>query len=99
MSGDVLKERDLNRVKLPVRVRVAQDHLIDTGLLMRQLRTSYLEGHVKIIHDGGQAWNFLAHEGSNGDLIAIFLDLHLPSVSGLNLLYRIKAHPQLYVFR
>jgi CheY-like chemotaxis protein len=64
-------------------------------LLVRQLHTNHLDGHLKIIPDGGQAWDFLADEGSDGSLIAIFLDLHLTSVSGLKLLCRIKSHPQL----
>lgn len=74
---------------------VVEDNRDDSQLLVRQLRNSNWEGYVKIIPDGRQAWDFLVANGSGANLIAIFLDLHLPCLSGLKLLYRIKAHPQL----
>ena len=84
-----------SRVKKPVRVLVAEASRDESDGLVRQLRRSHLEGHVKMIPDGRQAWNFLAGEGSRTRLIAIFVDLHLPYLSGLKLLCRIKSHPQL----
>ena len=79
----------------PVRVLVAEDNRDGGDLLMRELRKSHLDGHVKIVPDGKRAWSFLIGKGLNTNLIAIFLDLHLPALSGLKLLCRIKAHPQL----
>jgi CheY-like chemotaxis protein len=78
-----------------LRILVVEGNRDDSDFLVRQLRKHHLDGHVKIIPDGEKAWDFLAAKGSGANLIAIFLDLHLPSLSGLNLLCRIKSHPQL----
>ena len=87
---------NLKPVGNPVRVLIAENHRHDSDLLVQQLRKSNLADHVKIILDGKEAWNFLTTGGSDAHLIAIFLDLNLPSLSGLKLLYRIKAHPGLH---
>ena len=91
----VMTTRNRNPMNKPVRVLVADGRRHDMDLLVRQLHKNHMDGHVKIIPDGGQAWNFLAAEDFGSSLVAIFLDLHLTSLSGLNLLSRIKSHPQL----
>ena len=78
----------------PLRVLVVEDSADDSDLLVRQLKKNNFEGFVKVIADGRQAWDLLA-ENSRRDLVAIFLDLNLPSLSGLKLLGRIKAKPEL----
>jgi CheY-like chemotaxis protein len=90
-----MKTRHRDQMNKAVRVLVADSRRHETDLLVRQLHTNHMDGHVKIIPDGGQAWNFLAAEGSDASMVAIFLDLQLSSLSGLNLLCRIKSHPGL----
>src|SRR5258708_7122271 len=90
-----MRTRDSNPTNKFVRVLVAEDNRDESDLLVRQLRNSNLDGHVKIIPDGNQAWTFLAAKDSDKTLIAIFLDLQLPSLSGVKLLCRIKANPRL----
>jgi CheY-like chemotaxis protein len=76
-----------------VRVLVVEDNADDRDLLLRQLRKTGMADHVKFISDGKEALNFLtipeplptAHE-----LIAIFLDLKLPSLNGLDLLRALR---------
>jgi CheY-like chemotaxis protein len=87
--------RNRNPVPQAVRVLVADESHDDLDLLVPQLRKSHMDGQVKIIPDGKLAWNFLTVEGSEANLVAIFLDLQLPSLSGFKLLCRIKSHPQL----
>ena len=72
----------------PVKVLVIEDNPDDRELLLRQLRKSGLGDHVKFISDGKEALDFLtAPSGPRPeDLIVILLDLHLPSLSGLDLL-------------
>jgi CheY-like chemotaxis protein len=51
---------------------------------------------VELITDGQEGWNRLSNPGTEApDLIAVMLDLNLTSLSGLEVLRRIRAHPQL----
>jgi CheY-like chemotaxis protein len=79
----------------PLRVVVIEDNNDDSDLLMRQLQRNNFEGSVKVIPDGQAAWDLLSSEQCRQELIAIFLDLKLPSLSGLKLLGRIRSHPDL----
>ena len=81
-----------------VRVVVIEDNADDRELLLRQLRKSGMDGHVKFISDGQEALNFLTQSKSASlieDLIAIFLDLKLPSLGGLELLRRLRVRDEL----
>jgi CheY-like chemotaxis protein len=89
-----MKTSTENVANKPVRVLVIEDNFDDSDLLVRQLHKNNFEGHIKVIADGKEAWNFLMTEDCT-DLIAIFLDLNLPSLSGLKLLQNIKSRPKL----
>jgi CheY-like chemotaxis protein len=74
-----------------VRILVVEDSSDHSELLLRQLRKAHLDSHVKIIDNGSDAWRFLS-SGSNCDkLIAIFLDLKIPSLSGIKLFRKIRS--------
>jgi len=75
-----------------VRVLVIEDSADDRELLLRQLRKSGMDSHVKFISDGQDALDFLTGSASTlaGELIAILLDLRLPSLSGLEFLRRLR---------
>jgi two-component system response regulator len=76
-----------------VRVLVIEDNADDRELLMRQLRMSGMDSHVKFISDGKEALDFLTGSSAPAlatKLIAILLDLRLPSLSGLELLRQIR---------
>jgi CheY-like chemotaxis protein len=77
------------------RILVIEDSDDHNELLLRQLRKSHLDSHVKLMADGQEAWDFLSHEPNCSDLIAIFLDLHLPSLDGVQLLRQIRKNPRL----
>jgi two-component system response regulator len=80
-----------------VRVVVVEDNIDDQALLVRQLRKSEIEHHVKFITDGREALDYLSHMPPAApfcDLIAIFLDLKLPGLGGLEILRRIKKLPR-----
>ncbi len=80
----------------PVKVLVIEDNADDRELLMRQLRKSGLGEHVKFISDGKEALTLLTGPEAPppNDLIIILLDLRLPSLSGLELLRRLRALPR-----
>jgi len=91
-----MKTSDDSSTSNPVRVLVVEDNFDDSDLLVRQLHKNNFEGHVKVIPDGEEAWNFLITEHlPTASLIAIFLDLKLPSLSGIQLLDKIKSRAEL----
>lgn len=75
-----------------LRVLVVEDNPDDSVLLLRQLRKIQFSNCIKIIPDGLEAWTLLCSEDVSMDLIAIFLDLELPSLDGMELLRRIRAN-------
>jgi two-component system response regulator len=81
-----------------VRVLIVEDNADDRDLLVRQLRKTKTDDHVKFISDGKAALEYLSHLPPSApfcDLIAIFLDLRLPSMSGIEVLRRIKKLPRI----
>jgi two-component system response regulator len=79
-----------------VRVLVVEDNADDRELLLRQLRKSGMDSHVKFISNGQEALDFLSRpESVSDELIAIFLDLKLPSLSGLELLRQLRRQDHL----
>lgn len=88
---------DSNAGDSSVRVLVIEDNADDRELLLRQLRKSGMDSHVKFISDGQEALDFLTGPKAPGteELIAILLDLRLPSLSGLELLRRVRLRENL----
>jgi len=81
-----------------VRVVVIEDNADDRELLLRQLRKSGMASHVKFIDNGQEALDFLINPRDPAlidELIAVFLDLKLPSLDGLELLRRLRADERL----
>jgi len=73
------------------RILIVEDNLDDVELLMRQLKKANLGEQVMAINDGRLAMDFLALPEAD-HLVALFLDLKLPSMSGLQLLENIRSH-------
>ena len=73
------------------RILIVEDNLDDVELLMRQLKKANLAEHVMVISDGRLALEFLTLSESE-HLVALFLDLKLPSLDGLQLLAKIREH-------
>ena len=79
-------------------VLVVEDDLEDQDLLRRQLKMAQMENNVVFVPDAPQALAKLEgyrSAGRGGDLIALFLDLRLPGMDGVELLRRIRAMPDL----
>ncbi len=82
-----------------VRVLIVEDNQDDREILIRQLRKINIESNVKFIADGKEALDFLVEVGQRSslgaELVAIFLDLKLPSMDGMELLKWIRVNPEL----
>jgi CheY-like chemotaxis protein len=75
------------------RILIVEDNPDDEVLLMRQLGKAGLASRVKVINDGSRALSYLfSHDH---DLIAIFLDLHLPKIGGIEILEKVRADARL----
>jgi CheY-like chemotaxis protein len=79
-------------------VVVVEDNEDDRTLLLRQLKKSGIDSHVRFFVDGKEALTFLSSlppARPFTDLIAVFLDLKLPGLSGVDLLRAIRLLPRL----
>jgi two-component system, response regulator len=76
---------------LPARILIVEDNTDDEALLMRQLSKADLHTQVKVIPDGGKAVDYLSREEHAATLVAVFLDLDLPTLRGVELLKYIRS--------
>lgn len=77
----------------PVRVLIVEDDENDQELLTIQLRKTKFLDHVLFINDGQKAYDLLTKSNSEinaADILAVFLDLNLPGLSGLEFLGKIR---------
>jgi len=85
----------INLQKPPPRVLIVEDDPADRDLLLRQLKKSGMTENVLFLPDGKQALEDIedCEKLEEWNLIALFLDLHLPELSGIELLRRIRQMP------
>jgi CheY-like chemotaxis protein len=74
-------------------ILVVEDNEDDTFILTRQLAKAQIDDHVTVIGDGREALDFLLE--AEVLPLAVFLDLHLHGLSGLELLAMMRAEPLL----
>jgi two-component system response regulator len=73
------------------RILIIEDNPDDEALLLRQLKKAELDRHIRVIPDGGKALTYLLNTKYQcEELAAVFLDLKLPTLSGLNILETIR---------
>lgn len=85
----------------PVRILVVEDSPDDQELLWRQLQKIQMDQNVVFISDGREAFELLdgpEAQTVRQELIAIFLDLHLPGMSGVEFLRRLRGIPDMETF-
>ena len=82
-----------------VEVLIVEDNLYDMELTSHALREHLLPNSIKEAHDGSEALDFLLCRGDFASRNPrqqprlILLDLHLPRISGLEVLRQIRANP------
>ena len=86
--------------KDPVEILMVEDNLYDEELALHALRTHNIANHIKVVHDGAEALEYIfctgayAHRSVDTPPKLILLDLKLPKVDGLKVLERIKSDPR-----
>jgi CheY-like chemotaxis protein len=73
-------------------ILVVEDNADDSFLLTRQLARAHFEDCVTVIGNGQDAFDYLQHSATP---LAVFLDLSLPGMSGLQLLEKIRQDDRL----
>jgi CheY-like chemotaxis protein len=76
------------------RILIIEDNPDDGELLMRQLKKANLGEQIKVIDDGRLALDFLKSAEAE-QLVAVFLDLKLPSLHGVLLLEKLRSHDRM----
>ena len=74
-------------------ILVVEDNADDSFMLTRQLQKAQIDDHATVIENGEAALNFLLK--AERPPLAIFLDLRLPGLSGIELLKRVKQDSRL----
>lgn len=82
-------------------ILVVEDDQSHALLISRVLAKARLANPVVAFHDGNQAFDYLSGHGEYGDRerqplpVLVLLDLHVPGISGLDLLQHIRERPDL----
>ena len=82
------------------RILMAEDDVKDVELALIALEQHNLANEVVVATNGEEALDYLYYRNAfanrpKGNPIVIFLDLHMPKVTGLEVLATIKSDPQL----
>ena len=81
-------------------ILLVEDNPRDLDLSLRALARTNLANEVVVARDGEEAWNYLAREGAHADRprgnpAVVLLDLKLPKLDGVEVLDRIRRHPDM----
>ena len=73
---------------------MVEDNADDSFMLTRQIEKAQIDDHVTVIENGAMAHQFLLNTPQPP--LAIFLDLRLPGLSGVELLKKVRHDPRLH---
>jgi len=82
------------------RILLVEDSINDIELTLSALEENHLANEVVVARDGQEALDYLLCQGvyklrAKGNPAVVLLDLKLPKVTGLEVLERLKGHPEL----
>jgi two-component system response regulator len=76
-----------------VEILLIEDNMDDAGLTIRTLQKHHLANHLLHLQDGEEALRYLFREDGKMPKV-ILLDLKMPKVDGLEVLRKLKQHPE-----
>lgn len=82
-----------------VEILLVEDSPQDLELALRALQKSHLANRIQVARDGEEALNFLFGTTPSGERVEplrprlVLLDLKLPKVDGIEVLQKLKSHP------
>lgn len=81
-------------------ILLVEDNPRDLDLSLRALERTNLANEVIVARDGEEAWHYLSRQGQyaerpKGNPAVVLLDLKLPKIDGVELLERIREHPEM----
>jgi two-component system response regulator len=74
-------------------ILVVEDDVNDSFMLIRQIEKAQIDDHVSVIGNGREALDFL--QKAERLPLAVFLDLKLPGLNGLEVLEKVRQEPKL----
>jgi CheY-like chemotaxis protein len=82
------------------RILLVEDSKQDAELTLEALGEHHLANEVAVCRDGAEALDYLRRDGiyklrGGGNPAVVLLDLKLPKIDGLQVLEKIKTHPEL----
>jgi CheY-like chemotaxis protein len=86
-------ENTMNDSRSKTQILVVEDNADDSFLLTRQLARAHFEDCVTVIGNGQDALEYLQRSSTP---LAVFLDLRLPGMSGVELLEKIRQDERLH---
>jgi two-component system, response regulator len=98
-AGGGINGESITRGLTAIKLLLVEDNPDDVEIAIRAFRKCRLINDIHVVRDGEEALYLLFRDGDNGlgtfrpDLI--LLDLHLPKVSGFDVLDRIKTSDEL----
>ncbi len=88
------------KITQDVEILIVEDNPNDAEMALRALRKNNLANKVLVVGDGEEALDFIFAKGkfaerqTNARPKIILLDLKLPKIDGLEVLKKLKSHPE-----
>lgn len=84
----------------PIEILLVEDNPDDVELALYAFRRSQVTNRIQVVRDGEEALEYLFRTGAYADRVnsvprLVLLDLKLPKITGLEVLKRVRADPEL----
>ena len=76
-------------------ILLVEDNPVDLDLTLRAFAAKSILNNIQVARDGEEALNYIERwEKGEPSPIVILLDLNLPKINGLEVLEKLKEHPE-----
>ena len=77
----------------PIHILMAEDEENDIEFTRKAFQEAKINNNFSVVRDGDEVFPFLENL-ENGEVDLILLDLNMPKVSGIEVLEKLKSHPE-----